>query len=521
MIKRMKRILFVILAVFVAVCFAGCGEYVYAPNRPSGDTTQGGGSHGGSQGGNENDDPNGGSQGGNQGNRPGSGNPDDEEEEVRVFTVTLVKNGVIYTNTDGIEAQWVSRYGVYTAEFVDGVATIEGLDGEYHVTLSQLPQEKGKEYTYDCNGYIANNNKRNIKIELLEILTANPGLNGWIEVRELGTYRVTISGSNKEVLYYYFPQSEGWYSITSWVDTSENKVNPKVNIYNGNAFSGFKALSQTKDEGGTKSTYTKNFRFEVKINWDEVGNNQIFGVMADSAKGYPVTVDFTVKYEGEYIRQDFGEPIYANGPFLKTKPNTGSFSYAYKDDRIGNDSFGNAKYKLDGSKVKLKESGEGAGFYHLYDEVKYASNGGYGPMLFAMIGHDTELIWTYTLDIRPSRMDGGFTANTTLGGGVLSLISGGYDYAFMISNSKDEDGNQHIGYVNYLNADGTHPVNEELKQFLQAFAMGQLLFDDGEGWAENSELNTIRTDTGAVQKPGICLQSSESDQWLFACGYYK
>lgn len=510
--RNVKRFLIVILVLIMVVLFSGCGSYVYGPNRPSGNGNgSGGGTYG--PGGNQGENP--GGNGGNQGGNNGGGNQGDTQ--TNTFTVTLVKEGKIYTNTNGIKAQWVNRYSAFSADFVDGVATISGLDGEYHVTLSQMPHEPGREYTYDCNGYIANNGNKDIQIELLEILNASRGQQSWYEITKLGTYRVSVS-RNQEVLYYFFPEEAGWYSITSWVDTTANQINPKVNIYNGNAFSGFKVLAQTVNDGGSSSTVTKNFRFEVKINADEVGNNQIFGVTVDTAEEWPATVDFTVKYEGEYIRQDFGEPVYANGPFLNTKP-SGTFSYAYKDNFSGIDQYGNYTYTLDGSKVRMKETGEGAGFYHLYDVNRYADNGGWGPMLFAMIGHDTEVIWT--IDDGGVHVDGGFTWNITLGEGKLSLISDGFDYAYMISNSRDDNGVNHVGYVNYLNSDGAHPVNEELKQLLQAFAVSQWLFNDGDGWAEDSRQNTILNDYGSPLKPGVGLRSSENDQWLFACGYYK
>ena len=510
MIRKIKSFLFVILALIIAVSFTGCGEYIYGVNAPSNNpsTSNPGGNRPNP---NPDDDP-------DPKPKPNP-NPDDDpdpDDEKRIFTVTLVKDGVTYTNTEGIKAQWVNRFGVYSAEFDKGVATIEGLDGEYHVTLSSLPQEKGKEYTYDCNGYIANNTRKDIKIELLEILNASGGMNGWTELKKLGTYRTTIRTKSHEVFYYYYPDLPGWYSITSWVDTTENKINPKVNIYNGNAFSGFKVLDRTIDSGGSSGTYTKNFRFEVKLSSDEIGNNQIFGVMADSAGGYPVTVDFTVKYEGEYIRQDFGDPIYAEGPFYTGAKPSGTFDYAYKDNPKGNDKFGNPTYNLDESNVKLKETGEGAGYYHLYDEEKYADNGGWGPILFAKITKDTEAVWTMNLD--GTHVDGGFNWNWLgMDGGMVSCIIGAYDYAYMISNSKDDNGVQHWGYAQYCNDDGVHPVTEELKNFLQSYSSREWYFDDGEGYCENSQLNTI----SEVGKRGICLQSSENNQWLFACGYYR
>ena len=61
-----------------------------------------------------------------------------------------------------------------------------------------------------------------------------------------------------------------------------------------------------------------------------------------------------------------------------------------------------------------------------------------------------------------------------------------------------------IGYAGVANSDGLVPVTEELKQFLQKFAISQRYFMDGNGWAE------LR----------LSIYAGEDDQWLFNCGYY-
>ena len=62
------------------------------------------------------------------------------------------------------------------------------------------------------------------------------------------------------------------------------------------------------------------------------------------------------------------------------------------------------------------------------------------------------------------------------------------------------------GYVSYCNADGVAPVTEELKEFLQGFAITQRYFSDGEGWVETNSKYPI--------------DAYEDSQWLFACAYY-
>ena len=63
-----------------------------------------------------------------------------------------------------------------------------------------------------------------------------------------------------------------------------------------------------------------------------------------------------------------------------------------------------------------------------------------------------------------------------------------------------------LGYASVVNSDGAVPVTEEVRQFLQKYSVGQVLFMDGDGWAETGD------------NP---YESTEKDQWLFACGYYE
>ena len=62
------------------------------------------------------------------------------------------------------------------------------------------------------------------------------------------------------------------------------------------------------------------------------------------------------------------------------------------------------------------------------------------------------------------------------------------------------------GYANYCNSDGTVAVTQELKDFLQKLSIKELYFRDGNGWCETHDV--YPTD------------STEEDQWLFACGFY-
>ncbi len=63
-----------------------------------------------------------------------------------------------------------------------------------------------------------------------------------------------------------------------------------------------------------------------------------------------------------------------------------------------------------------------------------------------------------------------------------------------------------MGYASFTNSDGVYAVTEEIKYFLQSFSITQRYFADGEGWVETH--------------PQYRVDAKESDQWLFACGYY-
>lgn len=501
-----KKLLPIILSFGLALCFAGCDNYVLPTKKPAdwdgnysapnngveGEDGPGGNNNGGNNNGGNN----------NNGNNNGNNSSNDENAP---FTVTLKLDGQVYTKAEGIEAVWSNRFGMYSAEFVNGVATMEGLDGEYHVTLSDVPKEK--DFTYDSSGYYASNNNKAIEVELLEVLSPSKDWQGWYKMTKLGTYRaqvtkktanppssITTGSTGGLVVYYFQPNAPGWYSITSWVDTGENSVNPFLYRYNGQVAGGFAYYDRTIEGGGSSGTYTKNFMLEYKIFDEEVGNAQIFAVGAESLKGYPVDIEFTIKYEGEYRNPYVGDPVFANGPFYKGAKPAGSWRYIYAD----------SNNILLGSKVKFNEEDQ---FYHVYDEDEYADNNGFGPTLYARLTKDTQIM--VTMDALSGHVfDMGFNWNQ-LNDGMVSCVINGNDYAYMITSSK-VDGVSHEGYDKYCNSDGAHPVNKEIRDFLQGYAEREKFFNDGDGWAESKEMNGY-----------IKLDSGEDDQWLFACGYYR
>ena len=445
----MKKIFVLTLILLLVFSLAGCGTY-----KPPIITD------------NPYDDENNTSSGGN------TSSTDPEDEEL-VFTVTLYSEGKRFSPNVTFYAQWTSddKTEIINAPFdALGVAKTKGLDGEYRVTLSGLPDD----YTYDPNGIFVDNENRDVDIELLPIITTkNNGTDYYtdcIELDKLGTYRHTFTAKNEKVWFRYYPLAQGKYVIESWVDVTENEVNPVMIHYSGSRhFINLDYPAGTYDGGGTSSTFSKNFKFELQLSGDMVGNIWAFQLYADCKGEYPVNVDFTIKLVGEYSgTDDVYEEVIAEGPYLNIKP-SGRWTYNYRNnDRV-----------LDSSRFRLNEAD---GFYYLYDEIAYADNGGWGPMLFAKLTKDNEVM------TNDEGGDGGGFTNP-----LVRLRFGGKDYTSFMET-----------YSGYCNSDGAHPVTQEIREFLQLYASTQSLFADGEGRAE--VFNN--------------LSAAEEDMWLFACGYY-
>ena len=162
----MKKISLIILSLICAAafCFTACGTYT-PPSTPPPDKP----------------------------NTPGD-TPGGDEEEENLFKTTLVCNGAKFIPQIEMSAQWSDGIGFYTAEFDgDGVATKSGLDGDYTVTLTNLPDG----YTYNPNIYQADNDNREVEIELYPLIpttgTGTDKYNNIINISQLGAYRVTFT----------------------------------------------------------------------------------------------------------------------------------------------------------------------------------------------------------------------------------------------------------------------------------------------------------------------------------------
>ncbi len=523
----MKRSLSLIISLLLvlATLFTSCGEYI-----PTG-------------GGDTNKDPD------TSENPDGSTDTGDED----LFTVSLSYNGSAYIPTPDKEiyAQWNDGFSFHKAKLgEDGVAKIGGLDGDYQVTLSNIPDG----YGYNPNIYKATNNKKHIVIELHKLVdTRGKGQSIYnsIEVSATGVYCVEIDGANDEVYFEFSPRKSGTYSVQSWTDTVENAVNPKANYYGANAY--FKQYDFTADDGGAESSFTKNFKLDVKIADEMIGpNGQVtfsFGILADSKSGmYPIKVYFVIMLDGEFSLSHTESDIIVPKEELVQQPNYDPSKYEFVGPETTQTVNGKTANIFDGSMYKLyaKEDG-GDGYYHLYDVAKYPETNGYGPILYAFVSEPCRFV---DASFNTIEMRGNKALTVSNGTENYKLFIEGFDALledppgdngpyFCVTNCPcrlrkqcesykeygklgactDDCTTCHAdcrrcpkeamnkqGYADLCNSDGVYGVTQELKDFLQKYSVSQLLFFDGNGFVETN--------------PAISIYADEDDQWLFACGYY-
>ncbi len=506
-------------------------------------------------------------------NEPGAALPPGSVEQPELnddptddFTVRLRLNEEDYVPTVAVKVYWNDGYNIHVAPMdKNGVARIDGLDGDYKVTLNGAPSG----YTYDPNAYTATNDNRNITIDMYDSGSVNPketGLYNSYRVNETGVYTVTIyddpgdanqDGSEVDTAYFEFaPQTNGVYTIESWVNTVDDSVNPVCIAYHGS--SQYKHSPYRVTDVGACGSYTRNFIHTVKIADENIGSSGSqsfsFAITAQTKSGvYPVTFSFAIKRDGGF---DYNRP---GKTTVVPKFDWSSFNFDAFNALAGSDRV-SAHILQDGSKVfaeydyvsgkynyKVWEVADGGdGVYHVYDEVKYASTNGYGPVLFAYIDSPCDYLESAISHIE----DAGNNALTVNGGtenyrqfirGFDSMTQNpGADFVPGINQSTGglgfyctfdcpchADGSPLAclpgcdtctafcrpcppelfgkkGYAEMCNSDGVVPVTPELKEFLQKFAISGYYFADGEGF---------------VDSRGV--YAYEDAQWLFACGYYE
>ena len=458
------------------------------------------------------------------------------------FTATVTLNGKVYTPptvTDdslALKVRWTDGKSYQTVNLgADGKAECYGLDGEYSVTLINLPDG----YTYNPNIYTATNDSRDVVIELLSITpTRGEGTDPYkcIQMSGTGVYRAKVTYNGQEIFYEFEPTKAGTYRIESMVDISAGMYDPVIDVYSGS--SQYKIRDKRIDGGGASGSYTTNFKYVVNIDEKFIGNVFTFAVMLEGKDAtYPTYVDFIISYEGGY-NYDFIKSDFVYPEFIDKNFNYSDYASYLASDRakFGDSKFNIASVKIDGKNVfdqqyfKLNEED---GYYHVYDEVKYAQYGGWGPVLYANVS-----IPTFFIDSAFNSIEYAGNKNLTVSSGTenYKLFIEGYSalvgddvWYFCVSTCPCRATNggccpienrctkctsdcrhipaKYVGQQGYANIaiEGRCPVTEELKDFLQKYAVSQKLFSDGNGWAEQSSPR---------------YDAYEDSMWLFACGYY-
>ncbi len=390
--------LFLLLALMF--CFTGCGEHIDAINPGGGNTSSGGNNDGGND-------------------NPGGGNTSSGEETTDIKnTVTVMLEGSVYTGSsesDRIMVRWTDGKTSYTAPLgEDGRAEMTGLDGDYTVTLLNVPDG----YSYNPNIYKTTNDKRDIRIELITLTKTvgeGSGLYKCISIKRTGTYRANIKKEGEIIYYEFKPTRAGLYIVESMMDISAEMYNPILKVYTGTTAAKFE--QDEVDGGGTSAIYTKNFLYKINVAEEFLGNVFTFAVRVEGKDAeYPTYVDFTVAYGGaatdrydpdasimipEFIPGElnyFDMLLYDTiDPSLLTEEDKSNATYAwlkaYREYlKADMDKFGSswivASERVGTTNVFNDDSfrlNPADGYYHHYDEVRYAATDGWGPILYAEI----------------------------------------------------------------------------------------------------------------------------------------
>lgn len=399
------------------------------------------------------------------------------------FKVSLIYNKKIYIPEEEVTVIWSDGTSQYSAVIDEQGYAKQQLDGDYTIYLDGLSDD----YTYNPNIYTATNDIPVVEIDLLKISQTRrgngTGLYNEYKLSNTGTFRTTIERRNQKVYYEYSPNKAGYYVVESIVNTYDDVVNPKLDIYIGTTAAKF--FHDSVNEGGasTKGGYTKNFKWVVKLAEQEIGNVYTFAVYADSKTGiYPINVDFSITYAGEhYLDLTVSTLMTAYEANFKTDEYSKEYTYYNADGGTGSYYNGttNGDPVLKASNFKYNEED---GYWHVFNLNKYPETDGYGPILCAAI---TSPCAYYEEAL--SRIE-------SHGNKDLTVSNGTENYKQFIE----------IDYAAASNSDGVCYVTKELQEFLQKFSVSQRLFFDGNGFVELAGTYAI-----------------EEDQWLFACGYYE
>ncbi len=408
----MKRIIIALL-LLLSIVFAltACGERIPAkdPGDDTGDVTPGG------------DTPGGNTPGTDPGDGDGDGEGTTPEEKEDPFTVTVMLDGKPYVpptvadESKAVKIRWTDGETYHTAVLgSDGKASIADLDGDYTVTILNLPDD----YIYNPNINKTDNDNKNISIDIMTVTDtygAGTGLYKCIYIKKPGAFRANIKKAKQVVYYEFIPTKAGLYYVESMVDISTEMYNPILKVYTGTSAAKFE--QNEIDDGGISGTYTKNFRYVLDISDEIIGNSFTFAIRVEGKDAvYPTCVDFSVVYAGaatdtsrdsaeimipEYIpsylnyfdmwfysyllEEHFSPDDYENPTYKWMREyeeylqkDMEKFGYGYKNSSV----YIGGMYVFQEDFYRLNPDD---GYYHVYDEVKYALNGGWGPILYADI----------------------------------------------------------------------------------------------------------------------------------------
>ncbi len=503
--------------------------------------------------------------------------PDPDDGDGDAFTVTVMFGGSVYIpekvadDSKALKVRFTDGKNYHTVNVAaNGTASIKGLDGDYTVTLLNLPDG----YTYNPNIYKISNDDKNITVELLKLAkTTGSGASSYqpIKITKTGVYRADIKREGQVIYFEFIPQRAGSYCVEALMDISAEMFNPMIDIYRGGS-AGYNQFIERRDGGGIEGSYTKNFKYTIDVDKEFLGNGYVFGIYVEGKDAvYPTFVDFEVSYTGFYeydwILSNFVEVAFI--PNFKRPDGTEDYNKfsewltdyrSYLDQSLniyGSSNYVDSAIRIDGKRVfdqSYYKLNPDDGYYHAYDEVKYAEYGGWGPILFAEITSENMFL------ADPDR-ETSFAGVEYNGNKALTVSSGTENYKLFIEgysqliishglppndskpylcnsdcpcyiaykegkpgnnggscsiedNCQDcNEGCRHVpealkfqrGYADIAYRDGRVPVTAELKDFLQKYSESQRLFSDGNGWVETY---TPRYD------------AYEDSQWLFACGYY-
>ena len=546
MLKKLTAFLLALLMLFSATACMGEFQFGIAPG-------------GGTSGGEEPDDPD---------NEGGYVPPTMNDDPTDDFVVTLMADGQPYSPRMEMFAYWNNGSSIYTAKFDEnGVARIDGLDGDYRVSLSAVPNE----YTYNPNGNKADNFNRSIVVDLYtlnHLAGGGTGVYDCYSFQKTGVYCATINGPEDAVFFQYAPDGMGEYSVESWADTVADNIDPDLDVYYGS--SQWKAFERTIDYSPEApcGSYAMNFIHTVQIASENISSAgqavYTFAIKAESKNNkYPIVVTFAVKRNGDFELPETVGPGGGMGTGKVMAVPTYDFSeYDVADHEYGSDHrivypeyhFGGNTYVFDQSRFKLwKKSDGGDDFYHVYDEEKYASTGGYGPILYANIttrnrfldAAFTRVEYNSKGEIVNAALSSQGTNYKHLIEGYTVLAQVGYYCIFPYKDPitgevtpgcpcHDEEGESKVyaclegctscakdcrqcleeligfeGYQAYVNSKGLVPVTEDIQKFLLGYSKKQTFFYDGQGSLETSSVD------------GKYFQAVGDSGWLFGCCYYE